>query len=217
MGGGWSRRGGSWRHGDRSGAGPGCGACVTALCEGQVGARDPSPGWGPGARPGPASGRWAAGLMVGIRGLEGAHSEVRAAWDGTPLLSASSALLSHLARRRRAANPDTSTKGWSGGVDGGLFWTEREGGPRRVDRRTVRPVLGTSAEGLGSVGGAARPPAPDFSWPGTARPQLGGVDGTGSGEVEKRGRMSPQPPAPIGSREPPQGRGSLQKTLRGHR
>lgn len=82
------------------GAGPGCGVSAgDRAAKGQVGARDPSSWLRPWGSP--LSQPLAAGLQVSWWGCGGWGSQqwgVRATWDGTLLLLASSALLSHLPR-----------------------------------------------------------------------------------------------------------------------
>lgn len=205
VGDGWSHRGGSWRRGDLSGAGPGCGAAHDRIvAEGQVGARDPLPrletlglALSQPLAGGPQVSRWGRGGSGSHGGGTGDVGWNPAALSFFPLCSATS----------------PGAEGCKPGHFYGVVWGRRRG--LVLDRgeearggwigRTVRPVLGTSAEGPRLWGrGAARPPAPAVSWPGTpARPRLRGADAAGSGEAGRRGRMSPQPPAPIGSREPP--------------
>lgn len=220
VGDGWSHRGGSWRRGDLSGAGPGCGAAHDRIvAEGQVGARDPLPrletlglALSQPLAGGPQVSRWGRAGSGSHGGGTGDVGWNPAALSFFPLCSATS----------------PGAEGCKPGHFYGVVWGRRRG--LVLDRgeearggwigRTVRPVLGTSAEGPRLWGrGAARPPAPAVSWPGTpARPRLrrrgcGWEWRSGEARADESTASGPH-------REPgttPTGRGRSRKTLRGHR
>lgn len=202
------------------GAGPGCGAAHDRIvAEGQVGARDPLPrletlglALSQPLAGGPQVSRWGRGGSGSHGGGTGDVGWNPAALSFFPLCSATS----------------PGAEGCKPGHFYGVVWGRRRG--LVLDRgeearggwigQTVRPVLGTSAEGPRLWGrGAARPPAPAVSWPGTpARPRLrrrgcGWEWRSGEARADESTASGPH-------REPgttPTGRGRSRKTLRGHR